>query len=577
MDAVSEIKARLNIEDVVSQYVQLKRSGRNFKGLSPWTNEKTASFMVSPEKQIWHDFSSGKGGDAISFVMEMEGLDFRGALELLARQAGVDLEDFNRSANPENARLKKRILEVLDLAAKFYQVQMKSSRPAQEYLIKKRAYNKPTLLDWRLGYSPSSGQALSTFLTKRGFKQDELKKAGLITERGDMFRGRIMVPLSDAQGQIVGFTARQLVDDPNGPKYINTPATMVYDKGRQVFGLHHAKEAIRKAGFVVVAEGNLDVIGSHQAGIKNVVASAGTAMTENHLKALKRFTGDIRLSFDADRAGLAATERVIPLAQKTGVNLSIISTGSAKDPDELIKQDPKLWQKAIADKTYVVDWLLARYQDLLDLSSATGKRDFTDTVLPTIGRLLDPVEQEHYLKLVAKLTDSTFEAVKAKLDKSPGEPVPPRRAVKAQPVEPDRDALEFQKLQDHFLAIIFMQPSLRGLAKDLKASYFTSDAAREIFEFLEKNPEFKGSKKPVDKLIAQADYVKILALQFEELYQDLPADDLRELANNLKHRLLLRYTKKRKQDLAKKMSETTDADELNKLMRQADKLNQRIR
>ncbi len=352
MDAAQEVKNRLNIEDVVSEYVQLKRSGRNFKGLSPWTNEKTASFIVSPEKQIWHDFSSGKGGDAISFVMEMEGLDFRGALELLARKAGVDLEQFGSRPNPAATKLKNRVLEASELAAKFYQKHLSVNKEALNYLLKSRNFSKKTVLDWQLGYSPNNGQALVNFLSKKNFTKDELKRAGLTTDRRgqpfDMFRGRIMIPLADGRGQIVGFTARQLAEDPNGPKYINTPGTVVYDKGAQVFGLHHAKEAIRKSEFVVVVEGNMDVIASYQAGVKNVVASAGTAMTEMHLKALKRFSGDIRLSFDADRAGLAATERVIPLAQKTGVTLSIINTGAAQDPDELIQKDLKLWQKAMA-------------------------------------------------------------------------------------------------------------------------------------------------------------------------------------------------------------------------------------
>lgn len=589
MDAVQEIKSRLNIEDVISEYVQLKRAGRNFKGLSPWTSEKTPSFIVSPEKQIWHDFSSGKGGDVISFVMEMEGLDFRGTLELLARKAGVDLEQFGRTADPAAVKLKNRVLEALELAAKFYQKHLSVHQTALRYLLKERGFSKKTALDWQLGYSPNNGQALTTFLTKRGYKPDELKKAGLTTERrsgpADMFRGRIIIPLNDAQGRVVGFTARQLPpaggDDPDGPKYINTPATMVYDKGRQVFGLHHAKEAIRKSDFVVVVEGNLDVIASHQAGVSNVVASAGTAMTEAHLKALKRFTGDIRLSFDADRAGLAATERVIPIAQKTGVNLSIIDTGQAKDPDELIKQDVKLWQKAIEQKTYVVDWLLERYQAQLDLSTATGKRQFTDVVLPTIGRLLDPVEQEHYLKQVAKLADTTFEAVKAKLGKTAEEPSAPRRARTEMPairqLAEDREVLDHQKLQDHFLAIIFMQPAMRDAAKDLKSDYFSDGPARTIFEFLHKHPDFKGSEKLVAGLKPVGDYVKIMVLQFEELYKDLPADDLRELVNNLKHRLISRYVQKRKQELVTAMAETSDESKLNKLMRQADKLNELIK
>ncbi|HXY18313.1 MAG TPA: CHC2 zinc finger domain-containing protein, partial [Candidatus Nitrosopolaris sp.] len=240
MDAVAEIKGRLNIEDVVGQYVQLKRAGRNFKGLSPWTNEKTPSFIVSPEKQIWHDFSSGKGGDIFGFVMEMEGLDFRGALEQLARQAGVDLEQF-QGRSSGNSKLKSRVHEALELATRFYQKHLIANPAALNYL-KSRRFSRQTLLDWQLGYAPESGQAVTNFLTKRGFSKDEIKRAGLAVDRRgqsvDMFRGRIMIPLSDSRGAVVGFTARLLKDEPDAPKYINTPQTIVYDKSRNVFGLH---------------------------------------------------------------------------------------------------------------------------------------------------------------------------------------------------------------------------------------------------------------------------------------------------------------------------------------------------
>src|SRR5437868_4630773 len=423
MDAVSEVKSRLSIEDVISEYVQLKRTGRNFKGLSPWTNEKTASFIVSPEKQIWHDFSSGKGGDMFSFVMEMEGLDFKATLELLARKAGVDLDQFRSGKPGVSAELKNRALAVLELAAKFYQKQLTVNKAALEYLTKERGFSRQTILAWRLGYAPNTGFALTNFLTKQGFTTDEMKRAGIVFQRArhasDMFRGRIMIPLTDPSGQIVGFTARLLADEPDAPKYINTPQTITYDKSRQVFGLDLAKEAIRKQKFVVVAEGQLDVISSHQAGVTNVVASAGTAMTEQHLKALKRFTGDIRLSFDADRAGIAAAERIIPLAQKAEVSLKIISIKGAKDPDELIRKDVHFWNQAIEQAQSAPDWLIDRYKDEVDLKTAAGKKAFTDALLGTIRRLRDPIEQEHYLKEIAKLTDTSLEAVKAKFSNEP--------------------------------------------------------------------------------------------------------------------------------------------------------------
>ncbi len=200
----------------------------------------------------------------------------------------------------------------------------------------------------------------------------------------DMFRGRLMIPLQDPQGRMMGFTARLLDDEPNAPKYINTPQTALYDKSRHIYGLHLAKESIRKSKFVVLVEGNMDVIASHQAGVRQTVATAGTALTEPHLKALSRFTGDIRLAFDADQAGVAATERAIPIASKVKVTLSMIDIPSGKDPDDLIKKDPKLWEQAITKHQYALDWLMARYSKELDLNSAVGKREFSDILLPVV-------------------------------------------------------------------------------------------------------------------------------------------------------------------------------------------------
>lgn len=582
MDAVEEVKSRLNIEDVIGEYVQLKRAGRNFKGLSPFNHEKTPSFVVSPEKQIWHDFSSGKGGNLFSFIMEVEGLEFRPALELLARKAGVDLEQFQTRRSGFDGQLKSRVLAALQLAAKFYQAQLGANQSALRYAVRDRGLTKETLLEWQIGYSPNTGRALSEFLTKQGFTVDEAKRAGLITERrhgvGDMFRSRLMIPLRDAQGAVVGFTARLLADEPDAPKYINTPQTIVYDKGRQVFGLSAAKEQIRKQGFVVIVEGNMDVIASHQAGISNVVATAGTAITEMHLKALGRFTGDIRLCFDADSAGINATERAVGLAQKTGVTLSMIALGGAKDPDELISNDPKEWRQAVERKTYALDWLIERYQGLHDSTTAEGKKSLTDAVLPVVGRLVDPVEKEHYLKKLAQITDTSFEAVATKLSqKSAATPVRRPKSVAAQTIFTDKATLEHRKLQDHFLAIMLVSKSSRELLKDFKAEWLNSPEAKELLKFLLKYPDYSGKGKQSEELLPLADYVKIIGLQFEELYQHLDAQELKANASQLKSRLVRSYATLSKQQIVNKIQQTTDERELRQLMRSVDSLNQLLK
>ena len=539
MDAVEDIKSRLSIEDVVSQYVELKRAGRNFKGLSPFSSERTPSFMVSPEKQIWHDFSSGKGGNMFSFVMEMEGLDFKGALELLARKAGVDLEQY-RGHRTSNTQEKERLHEALDWATKFYQRQLVHTTNAIEYVFKKRKFTKDTVREWQLGYSPNTGTALCDFLRMKGFSEKEIKGAGLSAQRyrglGDMFRGRLMIPLHDAQGRVIGFTARILEDDPNAPKYINTPQTLLYDKSRHVFGLHLAKESIRKDKFAVIAEGNLDVISSHQAGVRQVVATAGTALTEYQLKALSRFTPDIRLCFDADKAGLSATERAIPIASKVGVSLSIVTIPSGKDPDELVRQDPGKWLEIIDKPAYAVDWLIERYQKELDLNSAQGKRNFSDILMAVIEKLTDQVEREHYINRIAMLLNVSKEALLSKeKDKDP----PKKLLKRINPAPIDREESDYIKAQNKLMSLVYFS-DMRDLLDPMTVDMIVQDEARTFFIELKQS---HNKNTPIEFLPPLEDYVNILSLVYERLYKGTDSSDLRIDGERYRSKLIDRYIK----------------------------------
>lgn len=574
MDAVEEIKGRLAIEDVLAEYVQLKRAGRNYKGLSPFSNEKSPSFVVSPEKQIWHDFSSGKGGDMFTFVQEMEGLDFRGALELLARKAGVELEQY-QSKGRDDSKQKERLYDLLERVAKFYQTNFKNNQHALEYVFNKRQFTKETVLNWRLGYSPNTGSAAVDFAKKQGFSDKEIQQAGL-TNRfgGDIFRGRLMIPLQDQQGKIIGFTARLLIeDDPKAPKYINTPQTPLYDKSRHVYGLHLAKEAIRKTKFVVLAEGNLDVIASHQAGIKQCVATAGTALTEQQLKALKRFTGDVRLSFDADRAGIAATERAIPIASKVGVGLSVITIPNGKDPDELIRQDKAKWEQVIQEQQYALDWLIERYQKELDLNKPSDKLVFSDTILTVIRTLTDRVEQEHYVQRVADIIDVSREALlQMKLDHTQ-KPPPLKQHKKALISKAEQESLEVIKKQNKLLALILLQPRLRDLLVSLRSEFLLDDNAKFVFKFLKANPDFDGTVTKAAGLKEVADYVKMLSLQYEELYQGIELLELRNDAEYLQSELVKQYVETQKEHI-RQAHKTATADEQRSLLQKDKELNE---
>lgn len=573
MDAVEEIKQRLNIEDVIGEYVQLKRAGRNWKGLSPFSSERSPSFMVSPEKQIWHDFSSGKGGNMFSFVMEMEGLDFKETLELLARKAGVDLEQFRGQRGTGRGKEKERLHELLELAARFYQVQFSKNQMALAYVFKTRQFTKETALEWRLGYSPNTGRALLDFVKTKGFTEAEAQRAGLTARayRGgtqDMFRGRLMIPLQDPQGRVIGFTARLLADDPNAPKYINTPQTMLYDKSRHVYGLHLAKEAIRRNKYAVVAEGNLDVIASHQVGVRQVVATAGTALTEHHLKALSRFNNDIRLCFDADKAGINATERAIPIANKVGVDLSMVSIPSGKDPDELIRQDPKVWEQIIAKPTYALDWLIERYQKELDITSAQGKRQFTDIILDVIMKLSDVVEKEHYIHKVADLLSISSQALLDKSSQYKKDAEPRLKKPKVQIKLPSKATIDQLKTQNNLMTLMFLQPALRTYMEPVTPDMLHDDQARKLLDFLKTHPDFTGDIKQAGKLNNIADYVKMLSVLYEELYQDLELNELRYEATRLQVHLIEQYVKMQKQQLIAHMQQADEA-ETKQLLEQA--------
>ena len=416
MDAKEEIKSRLAVEDVVGQYVELKRSGRTLKGRSPWGVDKTPSFMVSPEKGIWHDFSANKGGDIFTFVMEVEGISFREALEKLAAQAGVDLTKYGHG-DKDLTRRKLRAKEALALAVRYYQARLVRDKKICEYVFYKRNMNRSTVSEFHIGYSPESGKALLAVLKKRGFTERELNDAGLLNRfGGDLFKGRMMVPFIDTSGSPIGFTAR--IIDKGEPKYLNTPETILFNKSRFIFGLHNAKESIRRSSFVVIVEGNMDVISSHQAGVKEAVATSGTAMTEQHLKMLSNLTSDIRLAYDGDAAGVKATERAIMMAGDLGIDLTVISNyHGAKDPDELIQKDPALWQAAVEERIPAVDWLLKKYEENLNLRAAPDRKKYSDVALRLLRYVKDEIERETYYQKIAKRLDIPVDILKEKGDR----------------------------------------------------------------------------------------------------------------------------------------------------------------
>lgn len=553
-DAKEEVRARLNIEDVIGEYVQLKRAGRNLKGLSPFTDERTPSFMVSPEKQIWHDFSSGKGGDIFTFVMLVEGMDFRQALEHLARKAGVDLSLFS-GGDGRTAKRRARAREALKLAANFYQQNLVKNSAAREYAVKKRRLNRQTIGDFVIGYAPDQGDALTKALEKRGFSRRELADAGLVNRfGGDLFRGRMMVALSDGSGEVVGFTGRIIRDDPRAPKYLNTPQTLLFDKSRHIFGLYQAKEAIRRSDAAVIVEGNLDVVSSHQAGVKNVVATAGTAMTLQHLKALSRLAGRIRLAFDGDRAGVSATERAINLAQEIGVELEVVSLpDGVKDPDELIQKDAALWQAVVERAQPAVDWVIARHAEMEDLATAEGKRRFSTTALRIVRGLKDPVEQEHYLAVISKETGASLAALRAKLGAERSTPPAQLKKPKIEKATPSKPRDELANI---IVGLALSQPSTRRWVGALEAASL-DEPARAVVTALQAEPllDIEKLPRPLQKF---EQYVKIVQLKSERRYMDWEPEALDSEMARLVKQLIRKHRDTKKQQLLEDLREAEE-------------------
>lgn len=545
MDAVTAIKERVNIDDLVAEYVTLKRAGRNFKGLCPFHTEKTPSFMVNPERGIYHCFGCNEGGDVLAFVMKMEGLDFRGALELLARKSGIDLAEYGARERGQSQR-KEKLATILELATKYYQTCLSRNDHALRYAGTTRGLTKAILTEWRIGYAPTAGDALVKFLEKRGFALADIREAGLIASTGreprDLFRGRLMLPLMDGQGRVIGFTGRLLEANSQAPKYLNSPQTLLYDKSRHIFGLHLAKEAIRKTNQAVMVEGNMDVVASHQADVRQVVATAGTALTLEQLRQLTRLASAVVLAFDNDQAGLNATLRAITLAQKLpGATLMVAPIVGGKDPDDLIRGNPPAggpaaWAQLIEQPIYALDWLIGHYEKTFDVSSALGKRQMSAALLPVITALSDAVEQEHYLKKLAELLDVSVAALQRNRPAT-HTPRRERRAV----TSTLRD--EQRVLVDTFLALNAHFPETRVSLEGLELTTLDENQ-QKLWRYLVDHRD--AALEPVPReLHSLADFVKIVLFKAEELYGAWSASDRAVEAIDLAQRL--GHVNKRKQ------------------------------
>jgi len=421
MTDTDEIKSRLDIVDIVGERVKLKKAGRNFKGLCPFHTEKTPSFVVSPDRQTFHCFGCGKGGDIFTFVMEYERVDFSEALETLAERAGVTLT--RKPADTPEAKLKQTIIEANHLAGEYYQYLLTKHAVGEKarLYLKNRGISDKSIKTFTLGYSPNDWDGLCSFLHKKGYEPGVLEKAGLVLagRRGhyDRFRGRIMFALKDHRGNIVGFSGRVCDAHTKEAKYINTSETPVYTKGDVLYALDVTKAAIQKANEGILMEGELDVISSFQAGISNVVAIKGSALTEHHARLLRRFTERLIFALDSDSAGDAASRRGIAIAESAGFDMRVLTVPTGKDPDEAVRENPGLFKKAIRESRPIYDYFLESAISRYDAKSPYGKKKIAEEYYPVLSKIENPIVRGHYIRKLSHALDSSEESIREGLGK----------------------------------------------------------------------------------------------------------------------------------------------------------------
>ena len=473
-DTVEQIKQKLSILDVVQPYVKLTKAGKYWRGLSPFGKEKTPSFYVSPDRGSYYCFSTSQGGDHFTFIERMEGVDFKGALKILADKAGVEIT----AARPEDARARdrmERLREAMAHAESFFADTLTEDSAAYTYATQ-RGLTKETIRDWRLGYAPQSWRVLLELLSARGYSAEELRDAGLVKEADekpgtwyDRFRNRLMFPIRDAAGRTVAFTGRTL-ESGDLAKYLNSPETPLYHKSDILFGMDRAKDSIRKQGYAILVEGQFDLVLLHQAGFTNTIALSGTALSATHLSLIKRYADNLMLCLDADRAGLASSARSAHAALVSGMRVKAVRIPEGKDPADIVSQEggAKMFAELVKNSQSVIEFFLAvlaqRETDDLKLL-----REVEQTVVPLIAAVQSPLEQNRFVEIVARSISSTPEAVRAALARASKE-LPTPEARKNTSPQASQEVSGLKQRRDLILAAIQTYPDSE-LAERLKSEY----------------------------------------------------------------------------------------------------------
>ncbi len=483
-DVISKIKEQVDIVSLISSYLKLQKAGVNYKARCPFHNEKSGSFFVSPERQIWHCFGCGTGGDQFGFVKQIEGVEFPEALRMLATRAGIELQPYSRE-HQEFQSAKTKLYEISELASKFFEKQLHESALGRQALVylTGRGLSPGSVKDFRLGFAPDSWDSLTNFL-ERKYSYQEIVSAGLAIKKDkggyyDRFRSRIMFPVVDISGQIVGFSGRiyeQTSGSPAttdaGAKYVNTPQTPIYDKSRILYGLDKAKLAIRQKNKCLVVEGNIDVVMSHQAGATNAVASSGTALTTGHLNIIKRYTDNLDLCFDADQAGTMATDRGVDLALAHGFNVGIlaINEGGIKDPADYVLKHGADWAQYTDKSQPFIEFFFESSKKKFDIGTALGKKLLTQKLLPFVASVANNIEKTHWISEIALALKVNEDVIRQELNEIKPRVVSENELDTSRPVVSDKKLgagpERLSMLEEGLISLLIKKP---GLAKEIKA------------------------------------------------------------------------------------------------------------
>ena len=524
---VEEIKSRLDIVEFIQGYLRLQKAGVNFRANCPFHGEKTPSFFVTPTRQIWHCFGCGKGGDIFAFAMEMEGLDFSEALKMLAMRAGVVLV----REDPRISSERSRLYDVNEAAAVMFQYVLSQTPAAQEYALG-RGLTEETIKKFRIGFSPQSWDFLLKNLIKKGFTKEEIERAGLAIQSQDgsswydRFRSRIMFPITDFNGRVIGFGGRIFMPDPKQAtstdkteaKYINTPQTMIYDKSSVLYGFDKAKQEIRAKNRVVIVEGYMDCIMSHQAGVLNTIAVSGTALTPQQLKALRRLCETIVCSFDTDAAGESATRRSLALASEFDFDRLVAAIPSGKDPADTVVENPVLWQDAVMQAKPVVDFYVAKAFFLYNPATPEGKKEIAAMVLPFVDDLSDAIQRDHWIKELAARLEVTEDAIVKEMNR--------RREGQSSYDRNEADGLDApaetsgrrERLEKQFLALMACMPEKERKA-ELKNDIITFRSAtnQNLFSMLTEGAKTVGK----DQSLSPVPEIEMLTFRSEIMTEDV--------------------------------------------------------